>query len=82
MQPDPGFILNGSTLLGVGAILGALSGAITFLFRALLAAKDSQIADQKETLKTVLPALERLTAAIEKLEDARDAELARERERR
>jgi len=40
---EPQFVLNGSTLLGIGTVLGALSGAITFLFRKLVEAKDEEI---------------------------------------
>jgi len=41
---EPVFTLSGSTLAAIGAVLGALSGAITFLFRQLVASKDAQIA--------------------------------------
>lgn len=39
------FELNGSTLAGIGAILGALSGAVTFLFKQVVQAKDAHIHD-------------------------------------
>ena len=44
MPSQPTFVLDGSTLAVIGALIGSLAGAITFLFRQLVAAKDSQIA--------------------------------------
>jgi len=41
--PEPQFILNGSTMLGIGTILGALNGAIVWLTRQLLASKEAEI---------------------------------------
>ena len=43
-QPtEPLFQLNGSTLAGIGAVLGALAGGISFLFKALITAKDEAL---------------------------------------
>jgi len=48
MLPEPVmFELNGTTLAGIGAVLGALVGALSFVFRQLIVAKDSQISDLK-----------------------------------
>ena len=44
MTVQPTFVLDSSTLLTIGAMIGALAGAIGFLFRALIASKDDQIA--------------------------------------
>jgi len=41
------FELNGTTLASIGAVLGALVGALSFVFRQLIVAKDSQIFDLK-----------------------------------
>ncbi|HKA95280.1 MAG TPA: hypothetical protein VKD66_03355 [Streptosporangiaceae bacterium] len=48
---EPVFTLSGSTLAAIGAVLGALSGAITFLFRQLVASKDAQIASLKQEIE-------------------------------
>lgn len=40
----PSFALNASTLAVIGALLGALAGTISFLFRALVQAKEQHIA--------------------------------------
>lgn len=37
------FVLNGTTLAAIGGLLGALAGAIAFLTRQLLTAKDEQV---------------------------------------
>ncbi|HKA94623.1 MAG TPA: hypothetical protein VKD66_00010 [Streptosporangiaceae bacterium] len=37
-------VLDPGTLAAVGALLGGLSGAVTFLFRQLISSKDAQIA--------------------------------------
>jgi hypothetical protein len=37
------FELNGTTLAGIGAVLGTLIGGISFLFRQLIQAKDETI---------------------------------------
>ena len=42
---DNVFELHGSTLAGIGAVLGALSAAVTFLFKALIESKDKTIAE-------------------------------------
>lgn len=47
---DPAFTLSGSTLAAIGTVLGALSGAITFLFKQLVASKDAQIRAQQEEI--------------------------------
>lgn len=64
MQVQPSFVLDGSTLAAIGAILGALTGAITFLFRQLITAKDAQIAalltDMKEQRTTMMTQIEEL----------------------
>ena len=54
---DPSFALNGSTLATIGALLGALSGAITWLTKALLSSKDEQI--QQATREADLARMER-----------------------
>lgn len=59
-----GFVLNGSTLAAIGALLGALSGAITFLFKALMASKDAEIAAIMEINKRLV--LERDARASER----------------
>lgn len=41
------FELNGTTLTGIGAVLGALVGALSFVFRQLIVSKDAQIQDLK-----------------------------------
>ena len=43
------FVLNLTTLAAIGGIMGVLTGAISFLTRSLLEAKDKQIADMKES---------------------------------
>lgn len=40
--------MPGETLAGVGAIIGALIGAITFLLRALIHSKDAEIKELSE----------------------------------
>jgi Na+-translocating ferredoxin:NAD+ oxidoreductase RnfG subunit len=54
VAPDTIFQLNGSTLAGIGAIMGALSGGITFLFRLLIASKDQQLKDRDEQMDQLL----------------------------
>lgn len=45
--PEPQFVLNTTTLAAIGGIMGVLTGAISFLTKALLDSKDKQIADLK-----------------------------------
>ncbi len=61
MDPAAGplFQLNGQTLLTIGGIIGALVGAVTFLFKALLASKDSQIATLVASTERQLTTLQR-----------------------
>lgn len=44
MDEAPTFVLSSTTLAVIGALIGSLAGAISFLFRQLVASKDSQIA--------------------------------------
>ncbi|HKE98032.1 MAG TPA: hypothetical protein VKG45_03755 [Actinomycetes bacterium] len=53
----PSFALNASTLAVIGALLGALAGTISFLFRALVQAKEQHIA-------TVIKELEQQRAVM------------------
>jgi hypothetical protein len=45
--PEPQFVLNTTTLAAIGGIMGVLTGAISFLCKALLDSKDHQIKDLK-----------------------------------
>ena len=45
MQSDPAFVISGQALLSVGAVLGALAGTISLLFKLLLGAKNEQLKD-------------------------------------
>jgi len=42
------FELNGTTIAGIGAILGALAGAVSFLFKALIESKDATIKELQD----------------------------------
>lgn len=66
MTVQPTFVLDGSTLAAIGGVIGALAGAITFLFRQLIASKDAQIAaliaemrDQRAVMMEQIEALKR-----------------------
>lgn len=48
MNPDEQFVLNLTTLAAIGGIMGVLTGAISFLTKALISSKDEQIAHVKE----------------------------------
>jgi ABC-type lipoprotein release transport system permease subunit len=55
MPPDTTvFELNGTTLAGIGAVLGTLIGGITFLFKALIAAKDRNLSDKDEQIEQLI----------------------------
>ena len=43
--PEPQFVLNTTTLAAIGGIMGVLTGAISFLTKALLDSKEKQIAE-------------------------------------
>lgn len=45
------FELNGSTLVGIGTVLGALAGAVSFLFKALITAKDEHIRELRQRIE-------------------------------
>jgi gas vesicle protein len=47
------FELNGSTLVGIGTVLGALCGAITFLMNALLKSKEETTETLREQNKEI-----------------------------
>ncbi|HET9540489.1 MAG TPA: hypothetical protein VFQ46_07810 [Candidatus Limnocylindria bacterium] len=51
---DAVFELNGQTLIGIGAVLGALAGAVSFLFKALISSKDGELKIVKERLDDAL----------------------------
>lgn len=65
---QPSFVLDGSTMLSIGAMGGTLIGAISILFRLLIASKDAQIA-------TLTTSTERQIAAAKEANDARIAQL-------
>jgi hypothetical protein len=46
---EPQFVLNATTLAAIGGMMGVLTGAISFLTRALLQSKDKQIEDLKRS---------------------------------
>jgi hypothetical protein len=45
---DGAFVLNGTTLAAIGAMLGAMVTGMSVLFRALIASKDEQIRTKEE----------------------------------
>lgn len=47
LQVEPAFAINGTTMVAITAIVGAMAGAISFLFKLLLSSKDKQIDDLK-----------------------------------
>ena len=54
---EPSFALSGSTLATISALIGAMSGAITFLAHKLLDTKDSEIRElrtENESLRNQL----------------------------
>lgn len=51
---DAVFELNGQTLIGIGAVLGALAGAVSFLFKALISSKDNELKHVKDRLDDAL----------------------------
>jgi ABC-type lipoprotein release transport system permease subunit len=64
MTVQPTFVLDGATLAAIGAIIGTLAGAISFLFKQLISAKDAQIsaliADMKDQRDTMMVQIEEL----------------------
>jgi hypothetical protein len=44
------FVLNLTTLAAIGGIMGVLTGAISYLSKALIESKDRQIEDLKEMM--------------------------------
>jgi NAD kinase len=48
VDPNEQFVLNLTTLAAIGGIMGVLTGAISFLTKALISSKDEQIAHIKE----------------------------------
>lgn len=49
--PDPAFVLNASTLAAVGAVLGSMAGAVTYLGKRLYEDKQRQIEDLRTELE-------------------------------
>jgi hypothetical protein len=47
---DEQFVLNLTTLAAIGGIMGVLTGAISYLSKALIESKDKQIVDLKEMM--------------------------------
>jgi hypothetical protein len=47
---DEQFVLNLTTLAAIGGIMGVLTGAISYLSKALIESKDKQILDLKEIM--------------------------------
>lgn len=45
--------MDGTTLAGIGGVLGALTGIISWLLRKLLRAKDEQIAEARSQTEHV-----------------------------
>ena len=80
MSAQPSFVLDGSTLLTIGGVIGTLCGAIGFLFRSLISAKDQQIAAMAASTEARLAQSQRemeaqravMLAELEKLRIDRD----------
>lgn len=69
MENAPSFALNAATLTVIGALIGSLAGAISFLFRQLVAAKDVHIAGVTREMEQQRAVL---LAQIEALKSDRD----------
>lgn len=68
------FELNGSTLVGIGAVLGALAGAISFLFKVVIEAKDAHLKDKDLHISTLM---DRIVGLAEDRDYWRDVALGR-----
>lgn len=85
---EAAFILNAGTLAGVAAILSALAGAIAFLFKVVVASKDSEISALRAQLQVMREdnarqhtEFEQRLVAQRQAHEAREAQMAAATER-